>query len=76
MTGEEEQQELPFLVVGLTFALEFGELIGFVSGAFIEASTDLLRLLDTMTTSRVDVVARADFFLATLVALHFTPVSQ
>ena len=38
---------------------EFGELIGLV---FNEASTDLLQLLDTMATSRVDAVARGNGF--------------
>ena len=41
---------------------EFGELIGLVSGVFNEASTDLLQLLDTMATSRVDAVARGNGF--------------
>ena len=38
---------------------QFGPLIGLVSGAFNEVSSDTLMLLDVMATSRVDKLARA-----------------
>ena len=38
---------------------QFGPLIGIVSGAFNEVSSDTLMLLDVMATSRVDELARA-----------------
>ena len=38
---------------------QFGNLIGLVTGAFNEASSDTLMLLDVMATSRVDKLARA-----------------